>query len=128
MVCDALPNVGSDVTPASVPGEKPALSGGTLLDGTYALVTFALYNGASDSTTYRKTAVFTGGSLKAAESRDGAADTFLSGTYSTAGSILTVDIECPLVVRLMLSYGATPTTLILSNPNNPDVLETSTKQ
>jgi hypothetical protein len=48
--CDAMANVGGVISVASEAGPPPAMTGGTVTDGTYVLTSEVFYNGESEDT------------------------------------------------------------------------------
>jgi hypothetical protein len=102
--------------------------GGPLAGGTYVLTSFVEYNGNTNSSTHKETFVFANGTVKHAGSENGAADTFLAGTYTTSGTLLTLNLTCPSAMTVPLQYTATPTTFEFIAPNNSSQLQTYAKQ
>jgi hypothetical protein len=130
--CDAIANVGAVISVTSEAGPPPALTGGTVIDGTYVLTSEVFYNGESDDTiTSKRTLVIAEGTLKNVESKDGDPDRIIAGTYSTSGTALTLSTVCPRATTLVFPYTATATTVaLLTNDGTTDGndLETYSKQ
>ncbi len=123
--CDTFTNEGSPVTPASQAGTAPSMSGGDLLDGTYILTAWDQYAGSSNDSTHQETFVFENGSWKHI-AYDGSA-TILAGTFSTSGSTLTLNLECPQTTSLKVQYTATADSFSFVPPDDPNRVQTYTK-
>jgi hypothetical protein len=121
-------NIAPTVSPVTKMGPPPAMTGGTLVEGTYVQTGYEYYNGETASGTHKDTLVFKDGTVKAALSDSGKPDTILAGTYSTSGNMLTMNISCPTPGVFAFTYTATPTTLVFISINSPNKVETWTKQ
>jgi hypothetical protein len=127
VTCDSFPNPGTAVTPVSKAGPPPAMTGGTLVEGTYVLTAWEEYNNNSNSRTHNETFVFANGVMKHVESKDGT-ESILAGTYTTSGTTMTWNIKCPQAISISVKYTATPTSMAFIAPDNADQLQTYTKQ
>lgn len=125
--CDPFNNVGAVVTPTSDPGAPAAMSGGTVVEGTYALTAWVQYNGTTTSTPRQETFVFAGGTIKHTELKN-AAQQVLAGTYSTSGTTITFAITCPQAMSIPLQYTATATSFAFVPPDDADRVQSYTLQ
>jgi len=126
--CGPLTNVGAAITPMSRAGSPPAMTGGTLVEGTYALTAWDLYNGEHDSKTHQETFLYQGGMVTHVQSINGGVNQELGGSYSSSGNVFTWTITCPQPTSVSVQYTATPTTFMFIAPDDPNQLQTYTKQ
>lgn len=126
ITCDPFTNEGEPVTPETHDDPVPTLSGGELLDGTYVLTAWDQYAGSSNGSVHQETFVFAEGSWKHIGTKDGAV-IVRAGTFSTSGSTLTLNAECPQTGSLVVQYTATPTSFAFTPPDDADRVQSYTK-
>jgi hypothetical protein len=126
--CAPIANVGTTITKMTVATPPPTMTGGTIVDGTYALTAITKYNGVAGSVTHKATLLLAGGKGQEVDSADGAADKHTYFTYTTSGSELTMTAACGGTGNLTLKYTATPTTFMFLDPTDPNESRTYTKK
>jgi hypothetical protein len=126
--CTPIANVGTSVTKASVAGAPPAMTGGTIVPGTYVLTKFELYMSGTGTSVHKETMEFGAGTMSNVTSKDGSADKPGFFTYATAGDTITLTQTCGGSMSLPLKYTATATTFVLVAPTNPNQVQTYTKK
>jgi hypothetical protein len=122
--CNNLVNGASVVNKDHDPGATPVMTGGTIVSGTYYLTKMVQYNGENGNTAHRETWLLSNGSFQAV-SLDGS---HLSGTYSTSGTNLIINITCPATQMVTLPYTATATQIVTVNPDDANEAHTMTLQ
>jgi hypothetical protein len=109
-------------------GPPPAMTGGTIVDGTYVLTKIELYNGRTDTgPPHQETWLFSAGTVQILE-QDPTVATF-SGTYTTKGNTFTLTFTCPPSFAGGMaagSYTATATELQIQTVNGADPYEVDT--
>jgi hypothetical protein len=110
--CNQVMNVGTVVNATCVTGSPPAMTGGTIADGTYVLVSATAYattcSGVTLPTGGPTTVVFAAGCEQSIDVTGGA-QTY---TWTTSGSTLTTNEVCPGAGTVEnIPYTATATTL-----------------
>jgi hypothetical protein len=127
--CDPFTNVGQVIQEATDPGPVPAMTGGAIVDGTYALTADVYYAGGVGQDTRKHTLVFADGTIKAVEAKNAGQDIVSAGSYATTGtSSIVLDVACPTAGSLPTTYTATPTTFTMVAPDDPQHVQTWTKQ
>ncbi len=127
--CNALVNGGTVISKTTHPEPTPTMTGGPLVDGTYFLTAMDKYNGKVGSNTHKETLVFSGGRVESVNLQsDKPGEQRASGTYSTSGTTLTLNITCPVTATLNSPYTATPTQITFVNANDPNEAHTYTKR
>lgn len=126
--CDPFTNAGDPITPASHAGAPPAMTGGTIADGTYVLTAWDQYNDSSNGGVHQETFVFSNGMLKHIEAKPGSSPIVRAGTYATSGTTLDMNLQCPQTITVPVQYTATATTLAFVAPDDSDRVQTYTKQ
>jgi hypothetical protein len=112
---------------------KPAPAGGTIADGTYFLTKHEVYApGTPDTSTRRRTIVFTGDKWETHENDPGKGNIQGSGTYTTSGIMITFSVGCfggQLVAGgSSTRYTSTDTTFMTFTPDTDGDVFTSTRQ
>jgi hypothetical protein len=109
--CNQLANLGSAVTATCIAGSPPTMTGGTILDGRYVLVSAQAYasscNGVSLPQGGPTTIAITGGCMQSIDVQGGAQNYAIS----TTGNALTFDRTCAGTLTVTFPYTATSTTL-----------------
>jgi hypothetical protein len=136
VTCNALANTATPVTGAQVAANPPALQGGTVVDGTYALTNLTIYtgpDGPTGSTGMSQTTIeISGATIQVAT--NGTPGTRTETFASTAGGTFTATDTCPDTSAFQGAYSATSTTFVVQFPGGTDdagartVQETFTKQ
>lgn len=127
--CTALVNAGPQVSKTSHPEAPPAMTGGTIVDGTYFLTAMDKYNGKMGSNTHQETWRFSGGKVEVASAQsDKPAALKASGTYTVSGNQVTLTITCPMTATFVSPYTATATELRTINSDDPNEMHTFTRQ
>lgn len=127
ITCDPFTNAGTFVTPTSMPDAPPAMTGGTLADGTYVLTAWDQYNSTTNSNMHKETFVFEGGTLKHAEA-GGTTDIIRAGTFTTSDNELSMYLSCPIAAYVTVEYTATATSFAFVAPDDDNRVQTYTKQ
>lgn len=128
ITCDPFTNAGDPIAPATHAGAAPDMTGGTIADGTYALTAWDQYNGSSNGSEHQETFVFSGGMLKHIEGKQGSSPIVRAGTYTTSGTTLNMNLQCPQTITVPVQYTATATTFAFVAPDDSDRVQTYTKQ
>ncbi len=126
--CTPIANVGTAVSKTSVAGPPPAMTGGAIVPGTYALTKFELYAGGTGTSTHKETMEFGASTLSNVVSNDGGADKAGFFTYATAGATITLSATCGKMGSQPLKYTATATQFVMVAPSNPNQVQTYTKR
>jgi len=93
-------------------GSYPAAQGGTIADGTYVLTQFEIYPpGSVDAYKRTQTIVLSGNKMEAVTKRDNEPEERSSGTWTAAGTELTISVTCPQSATVKLGYSASSTEL-----------------
>jgi hypothetical protein len=109
--CNTLANIGTDVPVTTDPGPAPAMTGGTIVDGTYVLTSQVNYAGATlGSGALKQTFVITGNTVQVVQSGMGGPDEHSTIIQIPSGNQLTFTYSCPTARTLTVPYTATPTT------------------
>jgi hypothetical protein len=123
-LCNTVAYAGPAVAIMTSSAALPTPAGGTIADGTYALVSDTYYAGRSTSDTSRRvTARVQGGTLQVEVSTNGGADYHLNFSFSTSGSAFTMTPTCsPVPVgSLPDGFSASGATFALINSRNGEV-------
>ena len=126
--CTPITPAGAIINKDHDPGPPPAMTGGTIADGTYALTKMVQYNGETGNTAHKDSMVFAGGNGQVAGLKDGTGplqSAFF--TFTTAGNELTLTMTCGGSGTVTLKYTATATTITTVNAGDPNELHTFTK-
>jgi hypothetical protein len=126
--CSPITPAGAIVHKDHDPGPPPAMTGGTIVDGVYALTKMVQYNGESGDTPHKDSMVFASGTGQIAGLKDGTGPqqtAFFS--YTTAGNELSLTLTCGMSGMVKLKYTATATTITTVNDSDPNELHTFTK-
>ncbi len=124
VACNNLVNGASVVNKDHDPAAPPAMTGGTIVSGTYHLTKMVQYNGENGNTPHQETWVLSNGAFQAIN-KDGAR---YSGTYSTSGTNLIVSVTCPATQTVTMPYTATATQIVTINQDDPNEAHTMTLQ
>jgi hypothetical protein len=131
--CNKLVQLGGPVTPTCSEATPPALTGGTIVDGTYVMTSATVYT--SGTTTCSgltfppggpSTIAMAGPCMQSIDSMGGAKNF----ARSTSGNMLTLMEICPGVTTNTVQYTATATTLSELSPisSGVDVISVFQKQ
>lgn len=127
--CTAIANTAPVVSKTSHPEPTPAMTGGTITDGRYHLTAMDKYNGKMGTNTHQETWVLTGGKVEVVSTQsDKPGVVRASGTYATAGNVVTLTFTCPASVTLRNEFTATATELRTLNSDDPNEIHTLTRQ
>ncbi len=126
--CDAAANVAQQLASTADPGPPPAMTGGTIVDGTYAQTAHVYYENDANSSNDAETLVFANGTVKQIASDNGGPDQIVGGTVTTSGNALTFTLVCPQALTIDGTYTATDTTFTFIRSDDPDRVVTFTKQ
>ncbi len=120
-VCNGLSNDGPVVSKTGHPEAPPAMTGGTIADGTYILTATDQYNGHQGGTTHQEKWVFSGGSLQVVENDStNPGDVHLTATYTTSSNVFTLTATCPGAMTATMQYTATATQFVTQDPTGDD--------
>lgn len=127
--CNAITNVAPIVGKTTHAGPPPAMTGGTVMDGTYVLTAMDKYNGTTGSNTHQETWIFSAGQVQiVAVDSSMSGEIRAAGTYATVGNGMTLNLTCPTSTSVMNPYTASATQLLLVNANDPNEIHTFTRQ
>jgi hypothetical protein len=127
--CNTVSNAAPLVTHVARSGAVPAMTGGTIENGTYFLTAMELYNGRTTSNDHQETWVVANGVLQAASKSGTSPLVNSTGTLVTSGNQLTINVSCPGTASVTgNSYTATPTQFRVIFFDGPDDVRTYTKQ
>ena len=126
--CNDLVNGAAVTSKTSHAAATPAMTGGTIADGTYFLTAMDDYNGETGSTTHQETWRFTNGTVDVITAENGAAATRYSGTFSTSGNMVTFSFTCPMTGSVTSPLTATSNELQTVNSNDANEVHTFTRQ
>lgn len=121
-------NLAPQIDKVSHAGAPPAMTGGTLVDGTYFLSAMDQYNGENGSLIHQETWIYAAGTLTVLSDEVGKPQIRASGTFTTNGTTVTATLTCGVQATLMNQYTATATTLVTVNQGDANELHTFTKQ
>lgn len=127
--CNALVNIGQVVHETADPGSLPTMTGGTLVDGTYVLVSNVQYaTSSADSDTHKRTIQIAGDTIQLVNSDNGGPDIHATLKIAPSGSALNETAACPVGLQITPgTYTATATTLAIQK-NGSNQVETYDKQ
>ncbi len=124
--CSDLVNLGCNVPFERIAADAPAPTGGTILAGSYALVSNRTYAGAGADAgpTFdagyvkyvQATIRVTVSAFDFVDSHSGSSFDRLSATWTTTGTTLTWNVTCPGPVSYAMTYDATPDSITLHWP------------
>ncbi len=124
--CNQLVNDGPSVPEVAETGTPPAMTGGTVADGTYVLTERKDWMGSCGCNTRQKLQI-TGDVVQVVSRTDADPEVTFTGKATFAGSNLTLAMSCPASKAIALTYTATATTLMLFDPQDQS-LQVFTKQ
>jgi len=111
--CNTLTVSGNPIMQMAATGAAPTPTGGTIVDGTYALTRYDVYPPASPSLSpYRATYRITGNQVEVA-SGGGTIISNLNYTATTTGASWNLTGTCPVSPQTSIPYTATATTLLV---------------
>lgn len=126
--CNTVANIGSVVTPTCVAGTPPTMTGGTILNGTYVLVSAQAYTSNCTALTLPTggptTLVITDGCMQSIDAQGGAQNY----AVSEAGNELMLQRTCPGPLMYNETYSATSTMLSELAPLSATVMIVSVFQ
>lgn len=134
--CSSLP-LGAATHVVTHPAPPPALNGGTILDGTYALVAIDVYDGTNRPATIRQTWRFSGDQVEMTTLSTDATGTTLgtySGTYVTNANAITLHFPCNSVLlvapelRYTTDYDASGDVLRFDATDDASLISTLMRQ
>jgi hypothetical protein len=130
--CNTIENVGQAVSKTGTPSTSaPGFTGGTIADGTYVLTEMLYYNPpTAPAGTRKETLVFSGGTLEAVYSINGAAEERYTATFETPSGFsgqISIHLTCfasapSAALNMTTGYTATATEIQVS----ADAFEVST--
>jgi hypothetical protein len=127
-VCAEVANVGGQVMKDHDPGPPPAMTGGTVVDGTYVLTKMVQYNGENGQLAHQETMVFKNGNGQIVGTESGKTQR-LFFSYTTSGNEMTKVVTCGGPAgSVVQKYTATATTFVSVNNGDANELHTFTKQ
>ncbi len=126
--CTAVASAGSIVTPATASGQPPAMTGGTIVDGTYALIKIDVYPGASDPGPTEQTIVFQSGHVKEVTFPSSGSPNIIGGPYGASGTTITINAVCPVALSIPLPYTANETSFQLVSGTGSSLIYTYEKK
>lgn len=121
--CNALPNTAPVVNKDHDPGAPPTMTGGSVVSGIYYLTKMVQYNGENGNTAHQETWVLLNGTFQAST-----LDAHYSGTYTTSGTNLILNVTCPVTQTVTMPYTATPTQIVTINQGDANEAHTMTLQ
>ena len=127
--CNTLTNVGTVVSETTNASALPAMTGGTIVDGTYVLSSAVEYAGSTaDTKTHKRTLKISGTTIQIVNSDNGGPDVHATLSIAPSGNKMNETMTCPVAGAVTQgAYTATATTLaILKDGEN--LIETYTKQ
>ena len=129
-MCTDLVNAGVVVAKTTHAQPPPAMTGGTIAEGTYLLTAMDKYNGRSGSNTHRETWRFSGNRVEAIMENSLAPGIVsrASGTYTVSGNAFTVHLTCPQGGDVVQTYTATAAQVLMMPSDDPNEVHTYTKQ
>ena len=108
--CNALVNDGADIPETAQTGTPPAMTGGSVTDGTYVLTSRKDWQGSCGCTTRQKILV-SGGKIQLVTRTDSKPDQHMSATATFASNKLSLAVDCPTAAKQEHTYTATATEL-----------------
>ena len=127
-VCNTFDNISQTVSATVTQGPPPAMTGGTVVDGTYVVTSIVQYNGDMTPFTLAETSVI-GGNMDAwVSSTNGQAPVRYTTTFTTNNNQLAFTFCCPAAGNLTIFYTTDATTLSHVDPANPNRIITYTRQ
>lgn len=128
--CTSIANTAPVVSKTSHPEPPPTMTGGAIADGRYHLTAMDKYNGKTGDNTHQETWVFAGGRLEVVSTQSDKPGVIVraSGTYATAGTMVTGTFTCPAALTITSAYTATPTEIRTVNSDDPNEIHTLTLQ
>jgi hypothetical protein len=100
----------------------PTAAGGTISDGVYYLKSFDVYSPAqADEHTRAWLLEIAGDKVASINVSDGGPKQVVAGTFTTSGSTLTLEIDCPGSMSKSLPYTATSNEIWLFDPDEPNL-------
>jgi hypothetical protein len=127
--CNSLANNAPTVSKMTNAGPPPAMTGGTLMDGTWFLTGMDRYNGSTGSSSHKETWVFTGNKVEIVtfKSTD-SVEKHYSATYTISGTTVVLTVNCPMSLTLNNPFTATATKLQVINSDDAEEMHTFTRQ
>ena len=128
--CQPPDNTAPAIDVTSVAEDPPAMTGGTIADGTYYLTSFVVYTGPDGGTvpagsSLKATLVIAAGRAQFVDNASGPS----AWTLLASGTNLTIRHTCPKKYDRQVQYTATPTTFAYAfEENGYPLVETFTKQ
>jgi hypothetical protein len=101
--CNALVDDAPGIPEQQVSGTPPAMTGGTIPDGTYVMSERLDYAGTCNCITHNKL-VISGNAITSITRTEPDPARRLSGTVSTTGNMISINITCPAVMSLQAQY------------------------
>jgi hypothetical protein len=126
--CNTFDNISPTITRTVNQGLPPAMTGGTIVDGTYVVSSIVQYNGDATSYSLAETSVITGNFDAWVASTNGQLPVRYTTTFTTVGNQLMLSVCCPAPGSLTISYTTDGTTLAHVDPLNSNRVITYTRQ
>jgi len=119
---------GAIINKDHVAGPPPAMTGGAIVDGTYALTKMVQYNGGTGVAPHKDSIIFAAGKGQILGAKDGTGTMKVAFfDYTTSGDELTLTLRCGATGTVKLKYTATPTTFSKVNEKEANEVHTFTK-
>jgi len=127
--CNAVPQLGSQVSFICSMGVAPTPQGGSIVDGTYVLTAVIFYGGcpAPTPTSIAETVIFSGGTFQVVATPSGGEVQRTTGTYTLSGSNFLENDLCPQPGSSVAIFDATPTTFRLFDSATPTLVAVFTR-
>lgn len=127
--CNTIANIGTAVPETTNPAALPAMTGGTIADGTYVLTSAVYYAGSTaSSVTHKRTLAISGSTVQLVNSDNSGPDVHATIMFAPSGNQLGDQGTCPAGLTVGPStYTASSTTLEITKVADNQV-ETYTKQ
>jgi hypothetical protein len=127
--CNTLANTGAVVSETANAGALPTMNGGTVLDGTYVLVSNVQYAGSgAGSKTHKRTLQISGTTIQMVNSDDNGPDVRVTLSIAPSGSELNESGTCPTGLTITPGKYTASSTSLAINKHGSNQVETYTRQ
>jgi hypothetical protein len=126
--CNTFDNISQTVMRTVAQGATPAMTGGTIVDGTYVVTSIVHYNGDMSAFSLAETSVIAGNMDAWISETNGQAPVRYTTTFTANNNQLAFDFCCPSGGTLTILYTTDGTTLSHVDPANPNRVITYTRQ
>ncbi len=130
-VCNQLVNLGTAITPVGNSAQKPNMTGGNIVDGTYILTSIVEYDTTSGFTETRKrTLKVNGNTVQVVNSDNGGPDVHATISIAPAGTspLLNAAFTCPAVSGTLADYYTAASTSLQLRKSGDNQVYTYTLQ